>query len=293
MLTRELIKKIRKIEITTNRTVNDVLAGQYHSVFKGRGMVFDEVRPYQPGDDIRVIDWNVTARMRDLYVKQFIEERELTVMLLVDASGSQAFGTRGRLKSELAAELSALLAFSAIKNNDRVGLVVFTDRVEKYVPPKKGAKHVLRVISEVLAFRPAHRGTDIPAALEFLARVTKRKTVAFLVSDFMAEGYEAALKVANRRHDLVPVVLRDPFEASLPDLGLAAFQDAETGELVLFDTGSRRAREEYAEGVERAWQEQRRQFKRLKLDAVELSTEGDYVRPLLLFFKRRAARMAR
>jgi uncharacterized protein (DUF58 family) len=293
MLTRELIKKIRKIEITTNRTVNDVLAGQYHSVFKGRGMVFDEVRPYQPGDDIRVIDWNVTARMNDLYVKQFIEERELTVMLLVDASGSQAFGTRARFKAELAAELSALLAFSAIKNNDRVGLAIFTDRVERFVPPKKGAKHVLRVISEVLAFRPSGRGTDIAAGLEFLSRVTKRKTVAFLISDFMTTGYERALKVANRRHDLVPLVVRDPMEAELPDLGLASFQDAETGEVVLFDTGSRRARRAYAEHVEQTWQEQRKQFKRLKIDSIELSTEGDYVRPLLTFFKRRAARVAR
>ncbi len=293
MLTRELIKKIRKIEITTNRTVNDVLAGQYHSVFKGRGMAFDEVRPYQPGDDIRVIDWNVTARMNDLYVKQFIEERELTVMLLVDASGSQAFGTRGRLKSELAAEITGLLAFSAIKNNDRVGLVIFTDRVERFVPPKKGAKHVLRVVSEVLGFKPAHRGTDISAGLEFLSRVTKRQSVAFLISDFMTEGYEGALKIAHRRHDLVPLVLRDPMENELPDVGVAAFEDAETGEMMLFDTGSRRARRLYAERVERARSEQRRLFKRLKLDFVELSTGTDYVRPLVLFFKRRAARMAR
>ena len=194
MLTSELIKKIRKIEITTSRAVNDVLAGQYHSVFKGRGMAFDEVRPYQPGDDIRVIDWNVTARMNELYVKQFIEERELTVMLLVDASASQTFGTRRRFKSELAAEITGLLAFSAIKNNDRVGLVMFTDRVEKFVPPKKGAKHVLRVISEVLAFRPEHRGTNIAACLEFLSNVTKRKSVAFLISDFITSGYQSALQ---------------------------------------------------------------------------------------------------
>jgi uncharacterized protein (DUF58 family) len=293
MLTRELIRKIRKIEITTNRTVNDVLAGQYHSVFKGRGMAFDEVRPYQPGDDIRVIDWNVTARMNDLYVKQFIEERELTVMLLVDASGSQDFGTRSRFKSELAAEITGLLAFSAIKNNDRVGLVIFTDHVERFVPPKKGSKHVLRVISEVLGFRPRSRGTDIGAALEFLSRVTKRQSVAFLISDFQTTGYESALKVAHRRHDLVPLVLRDPMERELPDVGLAAFEDAETGEMMLFDTSSRRARREYGDRIAQQWEEQRRLFKRLKIDSVELFTAGDYIRPLLLFFKRRAARMVR
>ena len=293
MLTRELIKKIRKIEITTNRTVNDVLAGQYHSVFKGRGMVFDEVRPYQPGDDIRVIDWNVTARMNDLYVKQFIEERELTVMLLVDASGSQAFGTRRRLKSEMAAEITGLLAFSAIKNNDRVGLVIFTDRVERFVPPKKGVKHVLRVIGEVLGFDPAHRGTDIPGALQFLSRVTKRQSVAFLLSDFMSSEHEAALKIAQRRHDLVPLVMTDPMERELPNLGVAAFEDAETGEMILFDTGSFRARRLYSERVGQAREQQRKMFKKLKLDAVELSTEQDYVRPLVLFFKRRAARMVR
>ena len=293
MLTRELIKKIRKIEITTNRTVDDVLAGQYHSVFKGRGMAVDEVRPYQPGDDIRVIDWNVTARMNDLYVKQFIEERELTVMLLVDASGSQSFGTRKRLKSELAAEITGLLAFSAIKNNDRVGLVIFTDRVERFVPPKKGAKHVLRVIGEVLGFEPAHRGTDIAAALEFLSRVTRRQSVTFLLSDFMTSGYESALKIAHKRHDLGPLVLRDPMERELPDVGLAAFEDAETGEMMLFDTSSFRARRSYAERIERTWEEQRRLFKRLKIDSVELFTEQDYVRPLVLFFKRRAARMVR
>jgi uncharacterized protein (DUF58 family) len=293
MLTSDLIKKIRKIEITTSRAVNDVMAGQYHSVFKGRGMAFDEVRPYQPGDDIRVIDWNVTARMNDLYVKQFIEERELTVMLLVDASASLAFGTRERFKSELAAEITGLLAFSAIKNNDRVGLIMFTDRIERFVPPKKGTKHVLRVISEVLSFVPEGRGTDIALALEFLSRVTKRKSVAFLVSDFLASGYESALKVAHRRHDLVSIVLRDPMERRLPPVGIAAFEDAETGEMLLFDTTSRRAREKVADRMEALWQEQRRQFKQNRIDFVELATDRDYVRPLVMFFKHRAARMAR
>jgi uncharacterized protein (DUF58 family) len=293
MLTSDLIKKIRKIEITTSRAVNDVMAGQYHSVFKGRGMAFDEVRPYQPGDDIRVIDWNVTARMNDLYVKQFIEERELTVMLLVDASASLDFGTRERFKNELAAEISGLLAFSAIKNNDRVGLIMFTDRIERFVPPKKGTKHVLRVISEVLSFVPEGSGTDIALALEFLSRVTKRKSVAFLVSDFLASGYESALKVAHRRHDLVSIVLRDPMERRLPAVGIAAFQDAESGETILFDTTSRRARERVTDAVEALWQEQRKQFKQNRIDFVELATDQDYVRPLVMFFKHRAARMAR
>ncbi len=293
MFTKDLIKKIRKIEITTRRTVNDVLAGQYHSVFKGRGMVFDEVRPYQPGDDIRLIDWNVTARMNDLFVKQFIEERELTVMLLVDASGSQAFGTRKRFKSELAAELCGLLAFSAIKNNDRVGLIMFTDRVEKFVPPKKGSKHVLRVISEVLTFTPEHRGTDLKAALSFLSGVSKRKSVAFLISDFWATGYEPALRIANRRHDLVPIVLRDPWERAIPDVGLASFQDAETGEVILFDTSSRMTRERLAEKIEAVWAEQRRLFKQQRIDFVELFTDQEYLLPLILFFKHRAARLSR
>jgi len=291
MLTSELIKKIRKIEITTSRAVNDVLAGQYHSVFKGRGMAFDEVRPYQPGDDIRVIDWNVTARMNDLFVKQFIEERELTVMLLVDASNSQSFGTRRQFKSELAAEISGLLAFSAITNNDRVGLLIFTDRVERFLPPKKGKKHVLRVISEILSFNPTHRGTNISAALEFLSRVSKRKSVAFLISDFMTSGYDSALKVAHRRHDLVSIVLHDPLETKLPNVGVVAFQDAESGEVVLFDTGSRKARRLVAEQVEQSRQAQRRLFKQLKMDFVELSTDQDYLRPLVMFFKHRAARM--
>ncbi len=293
MLTHELIKKIRKIEITTNRAVDDVLAGQYHSVFKGRGMAFDEVRPYQPGDDIRVIDWNVTARMNDPYVKQFIEERELTVMLLVDVSGSLEFGTKVRLKSEMAAEITGLLAFSAIKNNDRVGLVMFTDRVERFIPPKKGSKHVLRVISEILSFTPEHKKTGISSALEFLSRVTKRKSVAFLLSDFQTKDYEPALKVANRKHDLVPIVLRDPMERALPNVGLASFVDAETGQSIIFDTASRAARKAFTKAVDKHWEDQRKLFKRLKIDSVELSTSDDFVRPLVLFFKRRAARMVR
>jgi uncharacterized protein (DUF58 family) len=256
-------------------------------------MEFDEVREYQPGDDVRTIDWNVTARIGRPYVKRFVEERELTVVFLVDLSLSGTFGTTAKTKNEIAAELCALLAFAAIKNNDRVGLVVFTDGVERFVPPKKGLKHVLRVISEVLSFKPKHRGTDVSAALEFLSRVTKRKSVAFLISDFLTGGFEQALKVASRRHDVVPLLLRDPMERTLPDVGLAAFQDPETSEVVLFDTASRRAREAVAQRVSERWAEQNKLLARLRLDHIELYTDQDYVRPLVLFFKQRAARMAR
>ena len=293
MIPQEILRKVRRIELATRSLVEDIFAGEYHSVFKGRGMEFAEVREYIPGDDIRAIDWNVTARMRQPFVKIFDEERELTVMLLVDLSGSTRFGSGERSKGEIAAEISALLAFSAIKNNDRVGLIMFTDRIERFVPPKKGTKHVLRVISEVLSFVPQSSGTDIAGALEFLSRVTKRKSVAFLVSDFLASGYESALKVAHRRHDLVSIVLRDPMERSLPAVGIAALQDAESGETILFDTTSRRAREKVADAVEALWQEQRKQFKQNRIDFVELATDRDYVRPLVMFFKHRAARMAR
>ena len=290
MLTSELLRRIRRIEITTRRAVEDVLAGQYHSVFKGRGMVFDEVRPYQSGDDVRSIDWNVTARMNELYVKQFVEERELTVMLLVDASASQAFGSRRRFKSELAAELSGLLAFSAIQNNDRVGLLMFTEAVEKFVPPKKGRQHVLRVISEVLGFQPRGRGTDIAAALQFLSRVMRRKAVVFLISDFLSEGFDTALRIAQRRHHLACIWLSDPLEHSLPDLGLAAFQDPESGRVRLFDTGSRRARRALEDLLAERREGLRRRFRQMKIDTVELSTPQDYLKPLILFFEKRGGR---
>ena len=211
MLPKELIKKIRKLEIATRKVVSDMLAGQYQSVFKGRGMAFSEVRQYQPGDEVRTIDWNVTARMNDAYVKVFTEERELTVMLLVDVSGSKEFGSTERSKAELAAEVAAQIAFSAIANNDRVGLILFSDRVEKVVPPRKGKKHVLRVVSDILSFKPKGKGTSLNAGLDYLSRVAKRKAVTFLISDFLATGYEQALRIVSRRHDLVPVVLSDPF----------------------------------------------------------------------------------
>ncbi len=292
MIPRELIAKVRLIEIRTNRLVNELLAGQYQSVFKGRGMAFQEVRQYIPGDDIRLIDWNVSARTNDVYVKLFAEERELTVMLLVDMSGSSLFGTAEQTKRELEAEMAALLAFSAIKNNDRVGLIVFTDRVEKFVPPKKGKKHVLRVITEILNYRPKHRGTDIGAALDFLGRVTKRRSVAFLFSDFLASGYEHAVKVASRRHDLIPVVITDPREEELPSLGVFVAEDLETGDLVAFQT-SRWARARYHRRVEllRQWREAL--FRRYRIDFVNVRTGESYVDPLVRFFKARERRLRR
>lgn len=300
MIPRELIKKLKRIEILTARTANAQLAGAYHSVFKGIGIAFSEVRQYQPGDDVRLIDWNVTARMRDAYVKLFVEEREMTVMLLVDASGSQLFGTREKPKSEVAAEVAALLAFSAIKNNDRVGLIIFTDRVERFVPAKKGKKHVLRVVSEILTFTPTSRGTDLKIGLDFLGRVAKRRSVAFLVSDFIAPGpYERALKIAQKRHDLVPIALTDPMEEELPPLGLVTFEDIETGAIEEIDTFSRAGRTRFAERVRRMRADREQLFKRLKMDFVNVRiaapshhrSDTPYLDPLLAFFRARERRL--
>ena len=246
MIPAEILRKVKRIEIRTRHLVNTVFSGEYHSVFKGQGVAFAEVREYQPGDDIRTIDWNVTARMGHPFVKVFDEERELTVMLMVDASASGDFGTVEQMKGEIGVELCALLAFSAIQNNDRVGLIIFTDEVEAFIPPKKGKKHVLRVIRELLYFRPTRRGTDIGAALDYLNRVTRRKSVVFLVSDFVASGYERALRVAGRRHDLVAVALQDPRETALPDVGIVELEDAETGEEILVDTSDPVVRDSFA-----------------------------------------------
>lgn len=299
MLPRELISRIRRIEITTRRLVDQTLSGQYVSVFKGRGMAFSEVRPYQPGDEIRTIDWNVSARMQDAYVKVFSEERELSVMLLVDLSRSQDFGTVDRTKGEVAAEVAALLAFSAIRNGDRVGAVLFTDRVEKFVPPKKGKRHVLALVSEILSARPEGRGTDLPGALAYLGRVQRRKTVTFVLSDFLpptgAEadpGVEHALKVARRRHDVVPVAIGDPVERALPALGLTLVEDPETGEAFPVDLRDRGVRRRYERLSAARAEGRRRLFQRLDLDAVELRCGDDYLKPLLAFFRARAKRMA-
>ena len=246
MLPRDVLRQIRRLHLRARRAVEDLLGGEYHSVFKGTGIAFEEVREYQPGDDIRSIDWNVTARMGHPFVKRFIEERELTVMLLVDVSGSQQFGTLLQQKREVAAELAAVLAFSAISNNDRVGLVGFTDRVERFVPPRKGTRHVLRLIRDVLFFQPQRRGTCIREGLDYVNRVLHRRAILFLMSDFLDRGYERAFKLSGRRHDLVAVPLSDPREQELPAVGLLQLEDAETGRHFLLDTSGREVRDAYA-----------------------------------------------
>ena len=292
MLPKELIKRIRKIEISTRRVVNDTLSGQYHSVFKGRGMAFDEVRQYQPGDDIRAIDWNVTARMSDPYVKVFTEERELTVLLLVDLSSSHDFGTADKTKGEQAAELAALIAFSAVSNNDRVGLLLFTDQVERFVPPKKGRKHVLRVITDVLTYRPKSRGTDLGAGLEYLNKIQKRRAVVFLVSDFIADQYEKPLRIAARRHDLIAVSLRDKLERAVPALGIALVEDPETGERMHVDLSDPWVRQTFREEIVRRSEARKKLFSKLDMDQVEVTVGDEYVKPLVAFFRARAKRQA-
>ena len=291
MISRELVKKLRKIEIYTSRLANDQLAGGYHSVFKGRGMAFSEVRQYQPGDDVRFIDWNVSARMNDTYVKVFTEEREMTVMLLVDLSASERFGSVAKPKIETVAEVAALLAFSAIKNNDRVGLVLFTDRIERFVPPKKGRSHVMRVVTEILNASPEGRGTDLGVALDLLGGIGKRRTVAFLISDFIAEAYEKPLKVVAAKHDLIPIQVVDPREDELPDVGLALIEDLETGEIVEVDTSNREVRAAYTREAQKKRANRERLFKRLSLDHVTVGTDRDYVRPLTELFRVRQRRL--
>lgn len=290
---KEILRTVRRIEIATRRAVNAELAGRYHSVFKGQGMAFSEVRPYAPGDDIRHIDWNVSARHQHhgLFVKQFVEERELTVTLLVDMSGSADFGTRGRTKRRLLAQVGALLAFSAIKNNDRVALVLFTDEVELYVPPRKGRSHVLRVIRELVEFHPKRTGTDIGAALRYLGRVQKRRSVCFLLSDFLDDGFETPLKLMMTRHDVVALRVVDPAERELPDLGLVELVDAETGSSQVVDTSDPKVRAAYHLGRARAETEAKRRLRQLGCDAVDLSTDGDFVTPLVGFFRVRSARL--
>ncbi len=292
MLPRELIRRIRRLEIATRRVVSNLLAGQYHSVFKGRGMAFSEVRPYQPGDEIRSIDWNVTARMNDAHVKVFTEVRELTVMLLVDISGSQGFGSRGKTKGEMAAEVAAQIAFSAIANNDRVGLVLFSDQVELVIPPKKGRKHVLRVVTEILEHRAVGRGTDLSAGLTWLLRVAKRRAVTFLISDFLVEEYEAALRAAARTHDVIPVVVRDPFEDAFPRLGLVELEDPETGQRTVVDTSSPTTANAFQSAMRTRRAERTQVFRRLELDAVELRAGEDHGEALVRFFRLRARRLA-
>jgi uncharacterized protein (DUF58 family) len=315
VIPKELLAALRVIEIHTARLANEQLSGTYHSSFKGQGLAFREVRPYQPGDDVRVIDWNVSARMNDTFVKVFVEEREMTVMLVVDLSASERFGTRRAAKVRVASEVAALLAFSAIRNNDRVGLIIATDRVERIVAPKKGEKHVMRVVREILGFdAPAGRdedaqararaasdrgraplgaGTNLKAALEALVRVSRRKSVAFIVSDFYDTAFERSLALASAKHDVVPVVLRDPRDADLPDVGLATFEDLESGESIVVDTSDARVRAWYASAMGKIAESRRTVFHKLGLDAVEIETGGSFVRPLRDLFARRARRIRR
>ncbi len=290
MISTELARKIRILQITTRKVVNDVLAGEYTSVFKGRGMEFDEVREYMPGDDVRTIDWNVTARMDRPYVKRFVEERELTVYFLVDLSASGAFGSVKKLKNEIAAEFCALLSFSAVKNNDKVGLIVFTDRVELYVPPKKGTTHVLRLIRELLNFKPKAARTDIGGTLDYFGKVAKKRAVVFLVSDFQSEGFEKSMRIVAKRHDLVAVPVTDPREVRLPNVGLIELEDAETGEMVLVDTSSAAVRKRYERlGRERS-ERFRELFASMGVDRIEVMTDKDYVSRLVQFFRARERR---
>ena len=325
MIPREILKKIRQIEIRTNRIVTETLAGQYHSVFKGQGMNFDEVREYQPGDDVRSIDWNVTARMNHPFIKKFVEERELTVMLVVDVSGSGLFGSRDQSKRELAAEIASVLAFSAIRNNDKVGLLLFTDEVEKFIPPRKGRGHVLRVIREVLFFEPKRRGTDLVHALEFMGRVLPHKAIAVIISDFimlqqrasgilpedrasvssagrmpaarsfgpLPQPVQTALRMANRRHDVVAVQITDRYEMELPALGRLVLEDAETGEIIELNTGNASSRDAFALRQRKQNDELARQLRSSGIDAIQLRTDESYAAALGKFFENREKRRMR
>lgn len=290
MLTRELLKKVRQIELRTRHLVNDVFSGEYHSVFKGRGMEFSEVREYQYGDDFRTIDWNVTARYNHPYVKVMEEERELTVMLAVDASRSGAFGSFEKFKSEIAAEICAVLAFSAIKNNDKVGLLVFTDIVEKFIPPRKGKSHVLRVVREILYFKPLSPLTNIRTGLEFLLKGLKRRSIVFIVSDFMDENYEKPLRVLNQKHDVIAIQILDKREKEIPSVGLLKLQDAETLEEMWVDTTDQNFRQTFADLVEQKRQKLIKEAKRIDLDLIQIDDSESYVNPLVEFFKMRERR---
>jgi uncharacterized protein (DUF58 family) len=290
---REILKKVRQIEIRTRRLVEETLAGSYHSTFRGRGVEFSEVRGYQPGDDVRSIDWNVTARMGEPFIKKFTEERELTVMLVVDASASTKFGTSTATKAGVIAEISALLAFSAIRNDDRVGLLQFTDRVENFVPPRKGRKHVLRVLRDILAFEPAGNGTDLDVALEAFAHAVRKRAVVFLVSDFQVGSFGAHFRALARRHDMVALSVDDPRETVLPHVGLISAEDPETGTVRWIDAGDARVRGAFAEASARRHEQIRATCRSAGVDLLELSTAEHYEKQLLTFFRRRASRSRR
>ncbi len=291
MIPEDVLKKIHLIHIHTNYLVNDIMAGEYESAFRGRGMEFEEVREYQAGDDIRAIDWNVTARMGRPFVKLFREERELIVMLMVDVSSSQRFGSHHKLKNEVAAEIAAVLAYAAIRNNDKVGLILFTDRVEKYVPPQKGRGHVWRLIKEIMQFVPERRMTDIGQALDYLGRVVRRRCICFLISDFLASGFERALRISNKRHDMVAISLTDPRERELPKVGFVELEDAETGQTVLVDTRDAEVRKTFARLAAQDALALASAFRSMNIDHVALSTVGSYIDPLLAFFRTREKRL--
>jgi len=290
MLSSDLLRRIRRIQIRTDRLVTDVLAGQYHSAFKGRGMEFEEVRPYLVGDDVRTIDWNVSARLGEPHVKLFREERELTVILAVDLSGSLGFGSRGELKRELVAEIAGTLAFSAIRNNDKVALLAFTDRIELFVPPRKGPRHVLRIVRELMALEPRGRGTDLPAAIEELRRIFRRRGVMFLVGDFLDEAWERPFRALRQRHDLIPIVVEDERERRLPDVGLLELTDAERGDRLVLDTSDRRMRRRFAALADARRELQTDTFRRLGADPIRISTGESFVDPIAAYFRRREAR---
>ena len=290
---REVLRQVKLIELRTRGLVNTHLSGEYHSVFKGQGMEFSEVREYVPGDEYRAIDWNVSARMGHPYVKKYTEERELTVMFVVDLSGSEQFGTRGRFKAEVATEIAAVIAMAAIKNNDRVGLLLFTDRIETFVPPKKGRRHALRLIRDLLVFEPEGRGTDLALALDYLGRILRHRSIVFLISDFLDRDYESSLKVVSRRHDLVAVTVSDPRERILPDVGYLVLVDAESDRRVVMDSGNRFVREQFEYLAAEDEVRLRRLLRRLSIDQIEIQTDRSYVEPLINFFKAREHKLAR
>lgn len=290
MIDKELLKQVREIEIRTKGLVNQVFSGEYHSVFKGRGMEFSEVREYQFGDDIRNIDWNVTARFGHPYVKIFEEERELTVIMMIDLSGSLAFGSKEKTKQKIAAEVSAILAFSALKNNDKVGLLLFTDKIEKFVPPRKGRKHVLRIVREVLSFKPEGNRTNIKSALEYLNRAVKKRSIVFLISDFIDEGFEKILRIVSKKHDLIGLVLEDRREKEIPPVGLLKVVDPETNQESWVDTNSRLFRQNFVTITKQLSERRKYLFRSNKIDSVNIQTGENYIKPLVQFFKLRERR---
>jgi len=290
MSTSALLKKVRKIEIKTKGLSNHIFAGEYQTAFKGKGMAFSEVREYQPGDDVRFIDWNVTARYNAPFVKVFEEEREMTVILLIDVSASGNFGTQEQFKRELATEISAILAFSAIKNNDKVGVIFFTDKVEQFIPAKKGKSHILRIIREVLAFQPTGKGTNIARALEYFNSVIKKRSICFILSDFISKEFERPLKIASKKHDLVALRIHDTREDTLPNVGLVHMQDAETEKIIFIDTTSKKIRDNFAKNRLQETEKLRKLLPTSRVDLIDITTGTDYIKPLINFFKTRGSR---